>query len=329
MADYADEPGKAIAESPVAELLSAAVAAPSQHNTQPWQLRAKTSGTWIEIEVDPARILPVGDPQGRAAFLACGAALLNVRVAAAANGLQTRVALAPDPDRPFLVAHVELTSGYRATLSERELGAAIWERCTNREPYSDEIVPSVIKSQLEAAAISEHGLLHFLEENEAVRIGHLVADAERQLLSNPFYRAELARWVGEDRAGDGIPSEVLGPRSAIGRNPVRDFVPDRPQPVRYVDFEGQPQLAVVSVPTDNPAGWIAAGQAMERIWLVATRRGLSVCPLTQPLETPDAWLVRARRHGIGRPQMILRVGYGPMLTARTPRRPSSDVVSWA
>ena len=77
MADYADEPGKAIAE-----LLRAAVAAPSLHNTQPWRLWATTSGAGIEIYVDPARTLPVGDPKGRAAYLACGAALFNVRAAA-------------------------------------------------------------------------------------------------------------------------------------------------------------------------------------------------------------------------------------------------------
>ncbi len=77
MADYADEPGKAIAE-----LLRAAVAAPSLHNTQPWRLWATTSGAGIEIYVDPARTLPVGDPKGRAAYLACGAALFNVPAAA-------------------------------------------------------------------------------------------------------------------------------------------------------------------------------------------------------------------------------------------------------
>ncbi len=296
---------------------------------QPWRLWARTSGAGIEIYVDPARMLPVSDPPGRAAYLACGAALFNVRTAAAANGLRTRVALVPDPNRPLLVARVEISGGHPATPSDRELAAAIWERRSNREPYSDQVVPSLIRAELDAAAKSEKGLLHFLDENEAARIGHLVTEAERELLSNPAYRAELTRWVGGDRTEDGIPNQVVGPRSALGRDPVRNFVPGRPQPVRYANFEDQPQLAVLSVMTDNLAGWITAGQALEKVWLTATCRGVSVCPLTPPLETDDAWLVRARRHGIGHPHMILRVGYGPLLTARTPRRPTSDVVTWS
>lgn len=313
----------------ITEILRAAVAAPSLHNAQPWRLWADTSGTGIELYVDADRILPVGDPDGRAAYLACGAALLNLRVAAAVNGLQTRVVLTPDPNRPLLVARVELSNAYLPTPSDRELGAAIWERHSNRQPYRDDILPASVRAELVVAARSEQGLLHFLDENEVTRVWHLVADAERELLAKPAYRTELARWVGGERAGDGVPSEALGPRSESGRDPVRDFLPDRSVPVRYADFEDRPQLAVLSVVTDNFLGWITAGQALERVWLTATCRGISVCPLTQPLETRDAWLVRARRHGVGHPQMILRLGYGPPVTGRSPRRPATDVVTWS
>jgi hypothetical protein len=48
-------------------------------------------------------------------------------------------------------------------------------------------------------------------------------------------------------------------------------------------------------------------------------------PLTQPLETADAWLVRDPRAGIEYPQMILRLGYG-LPVSRSPRRPVSDVL---
>jgi hypothetical protein len=76
--------------------------------------------------------------------------------------------------------------------------------------------------------------------------------------------------------------------------------------------------------------WITAGQALERVWLTATCRGISLCPLTQALEVPDAWLVRDTRWGFEHPQMrIMRIGYGAPATATTPRRPVADVVSWA
>src|SRR6516165_3510337 len=62
------------------ELAGAAVAAPSLHNTQPWRLRVRRGGPVIELLADPARML-AADPGGRAAHVARGAALFNLRLA--------------------------------------------------------------------------------------------------------------------------------------------------------------------------------------------------------------------------------------------------------
>jgi nitroreductase len=313
----------------IEELLQAAIAAPSMHNTQPWMMRIKDAGTKIELFADAARILPVADPEGRTAYIACGAALFNLRVAAAASGLLATIRLMPDAGQPLFVAEVELSDRYQASPEGGELRAAVPLRHTDREPYSDVAVPPGIRTELADAARTEKAMLRFLDDNEAVRVRRLAADAERELLENPAYRAELARWVGHDRHGDGIPSEAIGPRSAIGRDPVRDFRTDRREPVRYADFEDKPQLAVLSVRGHDVPNWIAAGQALERVWLTATCRGISLCPLTQALETPDAWLVRDTRWGFEYPQMIMRIGYGAPARATTPRRPIADVASWA
>src|SRR5208282_1539113 len=96
------------------ELLRAAVAAPSLHNTQPWRFRVRDSGSVIELLADPARMLPAADPGGRAAHIACGAALFNLRMAAAVAGLRPDIALLPDPARPLLVAEVRLAGTRQA-----------------------------------------------------------------------------------------------------------------------------------------------------------------------------------------------------------------------
>src|SRR5205085_867570 len=61
------------------------------------------------------------------------------------------------------------------------------------------------------------------------RVLRLAAEAERDLLADPAYRAELARWAGGYRDRDGIPGSALGPRSPEGRDPVREFAPERRQ----------------------------------------------------------------------------------------------------
>ncbi len=73
------------------------------------------------------------------------------------------------------------------------------------------------------------------------------------------------------------------------------------------------------------AHWLLAGQALQRVLLTATARGIAVSPLTQPLETSDAWLVRDPRSGREVPQMILRLGYG-LPVPPTPRRPVPEVL---
>ena len=297
------------------------------HNTQPWRFRMTDAGDTIELHIDPARMLPVADPDGRAAHIACGAALFNLRVSAAAAGAKLGIRLLPDPSQPLLLAEVRLAGRHRPTSWDRELSAAIPRRQTNREPFSARPVPAGIRAELAEAASLEGARFDLLDHEESLRVLHLAADAECDLLANPAYRAELARWAGGERDREGIPDQALGPRSLEGHAPVRDFTPDLDAPrVRYAWFEQEPQLAVLSVTPLGPAGWLAAGQALERVWLTAACRGISVSPLTQPLEVADAWLVRDAQSSIGEPQMILRIGYGLPIPPGAPRRTVTEVI---
>lgn len=309
------------------ELLAAAVAAPSMHNTQPWRFRIREPGRVIELRADPARTLPVADTDGRAAHIACGAALLNLRIAAAASGWQPRVTVLPDARQPLVMADVRLIPGHEPTSWEIELRTAISARRTNREPFSGEAVPPGIRADLAEAAREEGITLHYPGHDEVGRLLHLAADAERAQLGDPAYRTELLRWAGGYRDREGIPDRTLGPVSPEGDEPVREFDPGRPPGLhRYAWFEEHPQLAVLSTRTTGPDAWLAAGQALERTWLTATSRGIAISPLTQPLETATAWLVRDAQWSGDHPQMILRIGYGLPLGPGAPRRPVSEVL---
>jgi nitroreductase len=310
----------------VTSLLAAAVAAPSMHNTQPWRFRVRRYAHVIELYADPARALPHSDPDGRAIHIACGAALLNLRLAAAVAGREPVVTLLPDPLQPVLLATVRLAGPCQAQTAESELYAAISRRHTNRLPFSGRPVPPAVLAELVEAAKVEGAILHVLDHNETVRVLRLVRDSERDQLADPAYRAELARWAGGARERDGIPDTALGPRAFDAAAPVRDFTAGRPGQRGYAWFEKDPQLAVLSVPAGDQASWLRAGQALQRVLLTATARGIAASPLTQPLETADAWLVRDPRSGHERPQMILRIGYGLPVPA-TPRRPVSQVLN--
>lgn len=312
----------------LAELVTAATMAPSMHNAQPWRFQFEPASQSISLFADSSRMLRVADPQGRALHISCGAALFNLRLAIAMAGRQPVVRLIPDPGRPLLLATVRLAGPAQAQPQEAELYEAIAARRTNRSPFSRRPVSPGVLADLAAAARIEGGVLHFPDRQEVSRLLQLVQDAERELLADPAYRAELARWAGGARDHEGIPTEAVGPRDLTGAAPVRDFTPTRPEPVQYAWFEEVPQLAVLSTSFNSRADWLRAGQALERVLLVATIRGIAVSPLTPPLETADAWLVRDPRSGIEYPQMILRLGYG-VPVSHAPRRPVEDVLDIA
>ena len=140
----------------------------------------------IELAADPARMLPSADPHGRAAHIACGAALFNLRVAAAAAGLQPDIRLVPDPGQPLLLAEIRLTGRHQATSWERELKAAIARRQTNRKPFSNRVVPPGIRAERGEAASLEGATLHLLDHGEAVRVLGLAAAAVRDMLADPL-----------------------------------------------------------------------------------------------------------------------------------------------
>jgi nitroreductase len=320
-----DEPADIVPLDLVEELVAAAILAPSMHNTQPWSFRFEPDCQTIDLYADPARMLRFGDPDGRAVHIACGAALLNLRLAAVVAGRQPLVRLIPTVTQPLRLATVRLGGPCQPLPDEIELHAAITERRTNRSPFSGRPVPPGILAELAEAARREGAELHFPDHQEAVRLLSLARDAERQLLAQRGYRAELARWAGGARDRDGIPDAALAPHDPTGAAPVRDFAAVRPGPVHYAWFEDRPQLAVLATPSCARSDWLRAGQALQRVLLAATLRGIAGSPLTQPLETPDAWLVRDPRSGFEYPQMILRFGYG-LPVPHSPRRPVSEVL---
>jgi nitroreductase len=325
-------PGKArparpagLPEQLITDLLAAATAAPSLHNTQPWRFRVRPQHQAIELRADPDRALRHSDPSGRAVHIACGAALFNMRLAAAVAGRQPAVQLLPDPGQPLLLATISLGGPHRPQPQDSDLHAAIARRHTNRRPFSGRPVPPGVLAEFTEAARLEGAILHILDHDETVRVLKLAHEAERAQAADPAYRAELARWTGGGRDKEGIPDSALGPRSPDSPAPVRDFTPGRPVPPSYEWFEENPQLAVLSMHFGGPVNWLRAGQALQRVLLTATDRGIAVSPLTLPLETPDAWLVRDPRSGSEQPQMILRMGYGlPVQPA--PRRPIAEVL---
>ena len=308
-------------------MIEAATAAPSVHNSQPWQFAV--GHRHIDLFADPDRHLRVADGSGRSLLISCGAALFNLRVAADHLGFHPRVRILPTVDDPTHVARVEVDHRHSSGGLLDELYPAVWSRRTNRFPFWERQVPRSVLGRLHDAVAVENAVLRIVDEPaEVARLVSLLHDADRADFDEA--RAERARWVDTGSPVDGVPRSALGPRPADRGTPFRDLAamaaPGAPAERPLARFESAPTMAILSTLRDAPADWVRAGQALERALLVATAEGVSASFMNQPLEHHDLrWQVRSPLTGIGTTQMILRLGYGIPVPA-TPRRPVSEVL---
>lgn len=307
--------------------------APSVHNTQPWTFGIEPGR--LTIRADRSRQLRVLDPTGRQLLISCGCALLNARVAAAAAGLQTRVARLPDEHDPDLVARLSIGGpDHHPTANERALAALarlVESRRSNRRRFSRDPVPSAVLHALSAAASAEGARLVPVEhESERDLIADLSTRADDAQFHNPAYRAELRAWTTDDpNRVDGVPAIAVPHVDADSGDeiPIRDFDArgTGALPVETRSTRDQCLVLLVTA-TDEPSAWVRTGEALERVLLEITAHGFAASPLTQVVEVPAAReALRAGLHLNGYPQLLLRVGKAAP-TAGTPRRHLADLL---
>ncbi|MGW2515493.1 Acg family FMN-binding oxidoreductase [Streptomyces sp. NPDC001617] len=296
------------------KLISAAVAAPSVHNTQPWRFRLDPDTLTLEIRAAQDRGLRHADPSGRALHLSVGCALFNLKLAVAHFGWAPVTRLLPRPDEPELLAAVRLGGPARFSPAP-ELYDALWRRHSSRFPFSDRPLPTALRTELAEAALAEGALLSSPESAETDRLLRVTLEAERRNRADAERAAESRRWIREpDETALGIPPTAVGPQDYRDRVPMRDFGAHRhPSTLAARAFENHPALAVLSTPHDRRADWLRAGQALQHVLLVATLHGVRASLLHQAMEWPDLreQLVRGPEDGRMHAQMVIRLGYGP------------------
>ncbi|MEU3554877.1 Acg family FMN-binding oxidoreductase [Streptomyces fragilis] len=314
----------------VRDLVHAAATAPSLHNAQPWRFVYHRGTGVLDLRADPARGMPYADPDHRAQFISCGAALFNLRVAAAHSGLVMHVSLLPEPEDPWLVARVRpgTAGGAAATGALASLRPALARRHTSRVPFEDHPLPDAVRQLLIREAEAEGARLLFPGGWHVRFLVDLIAEAEHH--AEHAGDPDEARWLrvgtAPELAPDGVPWSAVGPQSQDAAWYSRDFGHGTGREQARVRFERHPQLAILSTADDDPPRWVLAGQALERVLLAATTVQVATGLTTQPLERQSLrWLLRDPVHGHGAVQMILRLGYGPT-GAVTRRRPVDDIL---
>lgn len=254
---------------------------------------------------------------------------MNLRVAAAHDGLGMTYDIAPDSDDEDLLAVISFHEAETSSLAEYELFQSIEGRRTYRKRFKSLEVPNSILVILSDVATQECAWLQVIEsEKKRENITALVSEGDSIQWANPSWRRELAAWMHPRRRGDGL--TVPGIVAPIAQVIVRTF--DMGNGVGAKDkqlADESPVLAVLGTNGDSVADWLSAGQALERILLNAHLNGLQASYLNQPIQVAS---LRSKLQNLlsvdGFPQILLRLGYPTDVIDAAPRRSLDEVIDW-
>ncbi|HWU22248.1 MAG TPA: hypothetical protein VN088_12030 [Nocardioides sp.] len=310
----------------VERLVAFACLAPSVHNTQPWRWRYADG--LLELRADLDRHLVTEDPLGRDLTLSCGAALHHLQFAARALGWQTAVERLPLGSDAEVLARVEIFRTAVAGVVREDLDL-LRLRCTDRRRFTAWPVPADHLERLCRTA-TEWGAEAEVVTGDAAcfRLEVLTHRALGALGEEPARVREQAGWIARG-ATEGIPLELIPDLPAPLRADTR-FPPGLLEDTRMI-IHGGDRVIALGGSHDRVGAWLTSGEALSALWLEATRAGISVVPMSQPMEVEPVRREIGRSVLAGRfePHLLLRVGWqaiGRRGLPRTPRRPLREVL---
>jgi len=274
---------------PLRKIIEAGTRAPSGDNCQPWRFQGGKDS--IDLFNVPNQDNSLYNYRQRASLIALGACLENMLIAAADLGLAAQVDYFPEPDDERHVARVTLSQG--TNLSD-SLYPAIAERTINRKKFTGGVLAPEQTLALEAAAGKVPGatLLLHQDARKISEAADLVACSDRLVFENPSLHGFLfnhLRWTPEQvevsRDGMDIMTLELAPQDKLFFPLLKHFnfvrLMQRFGATRLVAANARKLMlsasaaGLISIATGSDTSWVNAGRLLERVWLEATRIGLS------------------------------------------------------
>jgi len=330
-------------------LLQAAVLGASPHNTQPWLFSLE--GETITVWADHPRHLGTMDPYLREMYIGLGCAIESARLLAASAGRDLSIEVIDAPlststqrTKPVQVARLTLKGSASDTLN---LAAQIPHRHTNRYPYlPDKPVPqSFLTWAVQIAGEMGVGLNLWADGFARQQINQLIVQATEAIVDDTEMAHDSAAWTRLSKSEiathrDGVTMESAGLSPGL-------FILSKMVPKVDAHTSHMYWLAATRdshVPTAAMVGTISVGNLYSakdsilagRFWqhmhLGATKQGLAMHPLNQPIEmidrqrqlgkaAPEASLLAGLIERPGHePTFSFRIGYPTSAAQRSPRR---------
>lgn len=282
---------QALDGGPLEHLATAAMRAPSGGNTQPWQIALTEDSITVGIDPDHTSTM---DLKFRGSAVALGAALLNIKIAAAEHHVLGPVTITDGNSVP-LQATMRITEDGNDPALAR-LYQAMLTRESNRHHGTPKPLDDATITALTDAAEQHGARLHlFTQRDDITQAATILAAADRIRFLTPHLHQEMIselRWPGDPDPDTGI--DVRSLEFDPGEMAVLDVL-RRPDVMAHLaewdagsalgdDMRDRvlasSALAVVTVPGNDLRAYATGGSAVEALWIAAQQQGFGVQPVS-------------------------------------------------
>jgi len=337
----------------VLHIITAGTMAPSGDNCQPW--RFEVGPGFIDLYMIAERDYSLGNWGQRPSYIAHGAVLENMTIAAAQRGFRLSPKIMPSLESPDLVARMYLE---RAPNGTHPLYNAIWKRSTNRRPYENKALNAEQTEKIQTISVPGTKLVLVTDESRRQSLGRHIALFDRVLFEDRrmhsffFSHVNWSDTQDEERGvGHSIKTFELTPPMKAGFSVFRHFPALKILNAIGLSamiarknagvYSSGAAMGAVLLPNRDTAHYVSSGRLLQRVWLTSTALGLHLQPLTGipllmnriadgdgTLSDGHAKLVSSAYGEIcstlniedGAVAFLFRIGHADPPSARTPRQ---------
>ena len=275
----------------IKKIIQDGVQAPSGENAQPWKFRV--NGNSIIVINIPERDQSLYNSKQKGSYVAHGALIENIVISARVHGYISTVELFPNKENDTHVATILLQ---QAAKQEDSLYGSIQKRCTNRKSFSGKKLTDDQKNELTHSVLSAGSRLVLVDDNQVLSsLGEALALNEHILFENKkihdfFYDHIIWDKKDEGKAGgffidtlEFLPHQLSAVKLFKSWK-ILSLLNNVISVARKISQENGEKyassgtLGAIIMAANTKEDWVNVGRSVQRMWLTATKLGLSVHP---------------------------------------------------
>ncbi len=310
-------------EEQIKQLLTAAVRAPSTHNSQPWLFDLKHNR--LRILRDTAIVLPQSDPQYRYTHVSIGFLIHHIEQLAKWLSMDPQITLG---DGSEYLAEISFSPATKSA-STSSLAEAIFTRRNRRGLFGKEVIPQDVLAEALAipGRIAEQCVVRAVTDEVARNtIAEATAKNMMRVYARPAFRREMSKWI----TPTGSPRKTGLPGYTLNQPLIMSWI--LPTVIRFVNMgkvlAKLNRGSIASAPAafgfsaeEGISGWLSVGYAASHAALTLTAHAFDYSVFVASIEYPDTRAEVGAVFGFAEPlQFVFVAGKLPgEVSWRTPR----------